>query len=336
VFHCEGGPNHGDPCIVDAVTSEFGGTSYDCAPTPAPADSVSGGDVIILDMTTGATSLTASLPCADDAVRSHPSRGSGKCTDTQAPCSSNADCKRCTGDPSTTCSDSEECAGKGQCAAAPFQPITCGYWCHCGFCDDGSGRACSADEECGLDSHCVASTDGDQSPQTKPNACELDMYMCGLAEPERCEATTYQACSLAPYRSCSADDTCTSVDAGVCQEFPSSCFGPVISREGDAAPVGGHCSNPAATPCLTNSDCEDSTICLQTSISSTSVGLFCARRDDAPLVSSSAGTPGPVAFTLRSVVEFCYCGDSGRGCSEECDDGNATSGDGCDSNCQVE
>lgn len=56
-----------------------------------------------------------------------------------------------------TCTHNSDCAGKGACAEAPDQPVTCGYWCRCGDgmvgcgeqCDD--GNVVSGD---GCDDHC--------------------------------------------------------------------------------------------------------------------------------------------------------------------------------------
>ena len=33
------------------------------------------------------------------------------------------------------------------CLAAPDQPVSCGFYCHCGFCDDDPNFPCFGDED---------------------------------------------------------------------------------------------------------------------------------------------------------------------------------------------
>jgi hypothetical protein len=123
-FACDGGPNNGDPCTVEAVSSVFGGVSNDCP--PEVTDNISGQGLAIrfLKVTTGQVSKTAKIPCVF----------SGACTDDGSACTTNADCLRCTND-LTACTTNGECSG-GTCAAAPDQPVSCGFYCHCGFCNN--------------------------------------------------------------------------------------------------------------------------------------------------------------------------------------------------------
>lgn len=333
---CEGGLNDGAECTVDSVHSQFGGTSYDCPPVPDFDEIGTEGNAMgVVSMTTATASKTAMLPCTDTGLQSHPSRGNGECIDTNSPCTSNADCKRCTGDPSIPCSDSQACGDAGECGEAPLQPVTCGFWCHCGFCDGDTTSPCFSDEECEPGSSCIAADEDDDS-QLKPNACDLDQNICGIVDDEECESTLEGRCALATHLVCASDAECAEVDAGDCNTTQLQCFEPRISRTGSSDPVGGHCLDAEGTACLTDGDCGVAGSCVHYSINASTVGLYCAPKDRTPTLAAAAGTTGPAAWTLLSLITFCSCGDLIVGCSEECDDGNEASGDGCDFRCQEE
>ena len=141
MFTCQGGQNPGASCRVDGVSVDFGGTSSDCPPTLDGNISGSGLAIRFQQLTTGTTTKTAALPCKGIGTTANPlNPGTNpKCVDRTGSgdpvCTSNADCKRCTEDVTISCTSNGDCTGNGTCAEAPDQPITCGYWCNCGFCN---------------------------------------------------------------------------------------------------------------------------------------------------------------------------------------------------------
>jgi cysteine-rich repeat protein len=68
----------------------------------------------------------------------------------------------------------------------------------------------------------------------------------------------------------------------------------------------------------------------------TAVALFCVPATASASVNIDAGLAGPATLTLKTAVRFYRCGDRTRDGTEECDDGNAVNGDGCDEICRVE
>lgn len=338
-FTCEGGQTPGAACTVEGVSPDFGGVSHSCAPALSASISGTGLAIRFQEVTTGTVTKTAQLPCSDFSFQSHPSRGNGKCIDNNAACTTNGDCLRCSGDATTTCTTNAECTGKGSCAAAPDQPVTCGYWCHCGFCNNDPSLPCFENGDCTDGKTCVVGTGGSSAqnaPQKKPNDCSGDKFVCGVEDEERCANTTTGSCSLQPYRNCQDDSVCQSFGAGTCVIEPRPCFESRITRTGEPSPLGKYCEFESKS-CNTNADCTgpgDS--CVDDASNPETVALFCVPGTSSGAVNSAGGITGPGAIRLNSFLKICRCGDLDIGCDEQCDDGNTVNGDGCDDLCQDE
>ena len=338
-FTCEGGQTHGASCVVEALDPVFGGTSRDCAPELGGAVTGVGIAIRFRDLTTGESTKQAAQPCSSFLHRNHPSNGGATCLDNSAPCTSNDDCLRCADDLSPCASD-EDCGG-AVCAAAPEQPVSCGFYCHCGFCDDDPDLPCFSDDECGAAQECVAGTSnsGPNLPQEQPNECSAAAeYLCGRDATEECPGNISGRCSDQSFRICFSDDSCEFFDAGTCEFDEARCFESTITRTGQPAPLGSYClADPAnSAPCTSNSDCGPGDRCAGGVSRSTMVALFCSPATFGGTVNYASGITGPGALEMRSLVKFCSCGDGEIGCDESCDDGNRECGDGCDENCQIE
>jgi hypothetical protein len=313
VSTCIGGNAHGSECTVDAKHPYLGDLSYDCARS-APNSSPNPIPLGVVTVTTHDMERVAQLPCSGLFVQAHPTRGNGTCIDDGAACSSNADCLRCRDDVSTTCTTNGDCGQNGPCLAAPEQPVTCGYWCHCGFCGQDVTQPCFDDSQCapGVSCEAGAGTSLDYNrPQASPNNCSQDGFVCG-GEGGTCQQTQVGRCALAPHHFCNQNTDCDFLAAGECVAEGLSCFEPAIARSGSAS------------------------IGEAGSIDSTAVALACSPASMSGSLNSREGITGPVALSLNFDVVPCFCGDGDIGCGETCDDGNAVSGDGCDERCRVE
>jgi cysteine-rich repeat protein len=338
-FECEGGPNDGNDCTVEAVSEIFGGVSSACP--PAVTNNVSGQGLAIRfrEFTTHRVIKTAQMPCLFSTV----------CTDDRTQCATNADCARCIGT-AEPCANNADCAG-AECIAAPDprQPVSCGYWCHCGFCNDDPSQPCMDDGECAEGQTCRPGN-GITGRQDLPNGC-ADL-LCGRTEPERCcaagdpgctEPTPLEGeCSLKRHVSCSTnpDDPrfgqCELENAGECLARKRSCFGVTIDRSGVPSALGSHCiDDPAVAECTSSSQCGAGE-CVDDTAEPTFTALFCIPKTTSAGINAAGGIPGPGAVSLATAVLVCRCGDGETGCSEECDDGNTESGDGCDPACREE
>jgi hypothetical protein len=360
-FTCDGGQFHGAACTVDAVSDLFGGTSFDCPSQVQSSVMGVGATLQLREITTGTTTKTAKLPCANFAFRGNPLNAPanpGKCLDNNTACSSNADCTRCSGNPAVACTNNADCNGKGTCAEAPDQPVTCGFWCGCGFCDNNPNLPCFDTSECPSGQACQAGTGAgtaQNTPQQKPNDCTGDKFLCGLQEDEQCANTFQGSCSEEPYRACQdGSSTCEDNNAGECIVENRRCFEPRLTRTGDPSPLGRYCANDGAPcsadadcrrcnddsslPCSTNGDCDGkgpcaASACVDRASAPETVALLCMPATSSGAINAVAGLTGPAAFHGRSFVELCSCGDSVIGCGEDCDDGNTAAGDGCNENC---
>lgn len=326
MFTCEGGQFPGAPCTVEGVTPFFGGTSSDCPPSAANNITGLGSAVRFRDLTTGSVSRTAGFPCASFGLQGNPlSPGSNpKCIDdTAGPvCSSNADCRRCTGDPEVACSSNGDCTGKGACAEAPDQPVTCGYWCHCGFCDGSASLPCFDSSECPNGQACVKGAgvgNAANSPQQKPNGCAQDGSLCGGAEVERCESSEVGSCSLAPFRTCSSDFDCEIQGAGACTFENKSCFESRIERAGTPSPLGLYCAFEDKA-CSSNADCSggEGDFCVADASRPRMVGVFCLPATTSGTVNTALGFTGPSTVDLEGFVQVCRCSGSEPGCEDVC------------------
>ncbi len=312
-FTCDGGLNNGKPCTVDGVSDEFGGTSYDCPPDTSFGVGGFGNAVPLPELTTGTSTRTAQLPCKSFGFTGNPLNPASnpKCTDRTGPedpiCTSNADCRRCSGDPAIACDADDDCPGSGACAEAPDQPVTCGYWCHCGFCNGDPQRACFEDGDCGEGGVCQQGTGtGTQpnAPQQRHNDCSFDKFICG-GEDETCATSQTGACSDQPYRSCSSNTDCEASSAGLCELAPRPCFGPRIERQGNPASLGAYCST-AGTPCSSNADC-DGDACRPDTMSPDLAAVFCMPATTSSVLNSALGITGPVALEWKSSIRMCRC-----------------------------
>lgn len=319
---CVGGPRDGAACTVHAVSPTFGGLSYGCSPTPTHNVSGIGVKVVVAAATTDTTTMTAGLPCGPPLDTLHPEGGGSLvCLDDFSACNSNADCS---------------------------VGVSCGVYCHCGFCDDGNGldpdRPCFADEQCEGGVWTADSLVRGHN-QEKPNAC--DSLICGEVEPEKCCTSEDGAacpsptpkdgyCDLEP-RECANDSQCIQAGAGtVCLLKPRSCFENTITRSGATSPRGAYCiDDEPAHACSTDTDCATGA-CISDIGLSTTAAISCLSGTASTSVNIGFGWPGPAAMTLAWAVLTCPCGDGEVGCNEECDDGNSTGGDGCDDTCRLE
>lgn len=345
VFTCDGGQFPGATCTVGGTSKVYGGMSTDCPPLLGANVTGSGLVIRFSQVTTGTTSKTAQLPCKSIGFTGNPTKpGSNpKCLDTGALCSSNADCMRCTGDPTTACTSNANCTGKGTCAEAPDQPITCGFWCNCGFCDNNPSLPCFETSDCPDGQTCqqgTGSSSAQNAPQAKPNDCSGDKFICGTTQPERCATTIKGECTLKPWLpSCTKDADCSIQGGGTCKIEGRACFESRITRSGVPSPLGSYCSLSGAgsTQCTSNADClggED--ICVTDSSVAQTVALFCVPATASGTVNSAGGITGPGAVRLNSFLKVCRCGDGVIGCDEQCDEGDTINGDGCDDLCQIE
>ena len=292
-FTCSGGQKPGQTCRVDAVTPLYGGTSYDCAPSLADSTTGAGLSIRLDELTTGTTTRTAQLPCAGFGFP-NPLEEASRCTDSTSvsdpTCSSNADCRRCSGslDPCTT---NAECTGEELCAEAPDQPITCGYWCHCGFCNGDPNSPCFDSSQCdgGVCVPGAGNTAQPNAPQQRPNGCTQDRFICGTEQSNHCAQTELGHCSDQPYRNCSEVNTCQAGDQGVCVFEPLPCFESRINRTGEASPV-----------------------------SPEFAALTCVPGNTSTAVNNTIGLTGPATFAWKTSLELCPCLEPDPACEDVC------------------
>jgi hypothetical protein len=342
-FTCDGGPRNGQACTVQAVSPEFGGSSKDCPPDATSNVSGQGLAINFRSVSTGTRAADAVLACGGSLAGLHPSNGGGVCLDTFAACSTNDDCLRCTGSPTTACASNTDCTGNGTCAASPEQPISCGVYCHCGFCDGDPDAPCFRDEECDPGETCEQGSGAVQ--QLQGNKC-TDLS-CGLGGPEECCSNDDPSCANPtplvgecadqPYRGCQNNSDCTNAGAsGPCNRFNRPCFENRISRTGTPSPLGSYCvADPDVGACTSNSDCGAGE-CVPDSSEPTTVALFCIPATASASINAAGGIPGPGAIAFNSAIISYRCGDGSQDGVEECDDGNNTNGDGCDEICRTE
>jgi len=345
-YTCSGGPKNGAACTVEAVSPTFGGVSSSCPPDSTTNVSGVGLAIRFREVTTGTTERTAEIPCLF----------SGGCVDGLGPnngqCATNADCTRCTNDLSA-CSSNADCSGGATCAAAPDQPISCGLYCQCGFCNNNPEKPCFNVDDCDAGETCEAG-DNTTGQQDQPNGCS-DL-VCGRVNPEECcnseqdGSACPQAnstglsgkCSLKSFVACSTDPSsdlygaCAQQNGGDCVASARPCFGSKITRTGEPSPLGKYCvDDPSKGVCSSNADCATGSCVADTSEPKT-VALFCVPKTTSAAINAAGGIPGPGAITFNSVIFACRCGDGKVGCNEQCDDGNNTNGDGCDQACRLE
>ncbi|RMD82339.1 MAG: hypothetical protein D6815_09450 [Candidatus Dadabacteria bacterium] len=345
-FVCEGGPRDGSACVVQGVDPAFGGVSADCPPDPSTNVSGNGLAIRLNGLSTATVRRQARIPCGGQYAYFHPSTGGGLCLDDFSPCMTNADCKRCDNNLTWACSSDVDCLPPGHCVAAPQQPVSCGMYCHCGYCEGDPDQPCFADGECRAPDMCVPGDDVLVAQQAGSNACAS--FVCGTVKQEKCCAPDnfdvciagiptdrIGTCTGATRRFCQSNADCPP-GKGSCLLEDRPCFEDVITRTGEPSPFGGYCSDDFSPhPCVSNADCMVGP-CTTVVSKPKLAGLFCLPPTANPALNAGFGIPGPAVIQLGTRVFSCDCGDGTVGCDEQCDDGNLSDGDGCDSACRLE
>ncbi|MEE8310828.1 MAG: hypothetical protein V3R77_01135 [Candidatus Binatia bacterium] len=344
-FTCgQGSVNTNLDCTVDAVSVDFGGTSFDCPPDPGTNVSGQGLAIIFKQATTGTLAVQATIPCGFPLSQAHPDVGQGTCNDDFSTCDTNADCTRCTNDLSSACTSDNDCSGGGTCAEAPLQPIACGVYCHCGFCGGTDiDQPCFGDADCAPGVQCMPGAgSGAPNPQTRHNPCAN--LICGEQVPEECcsgldcineaafgSTDPVGACSLASFRPCSNDAQCAVSGSGTCVFTPNSCFGGAITRSGTPDALKKVCTSDFVTLCVEDADGPAGSIC-QDSSEPTTVSLFCIPPTTSEGINAAAGIPGPGTIRFKGRLLVARCGDGDIEADEQCDPPNGTS---CGEDCQL-
>ncbi len=314
---CEGGPNSGAACVVEALSEFFGGVSSDCPPSPSANVSGLGTPMRLSGPTTDSTERTATLVCGAPYNQFHPSGGAAVCLDDFSACNSNSDC------PSSTC----------------------GVYCHCGFCDQGSGLnpdlPCSGDADCG-GGVCVSDPGDVSESQRRSNFC--DSLVCGEVAPEQCCSFGEPGCaSPTPLRgtcneipsSCVNDSDCVGSGRGTtCVYENRACFENTITRSGAPSAASGRCMDEVGQPpCATNADCgagNCATVCPAPVLAA----VGCVGGTASTAINVSTGSPGPIAMLFQGTMSTSgVCGDGTVNAGEQCDDGNDVGDDGCRNDC---
>lgn len=250
------------------------------------------------------------LSCADaaDCDDGNPCNGAEACT-----------ANRCV--PGAPAADGTDCGGGSRCVASACRAPACGD----GFvdagedCDDGNGTAgdgCEADctLSCARDADC---SDGDACSGTE--RCVAGACASGTPRPDGASCAGGGVCRMGACRDAACGDGV--VSAGE------------LCDDGNDVPGDG-CECDCTPSCVADRDCDDGEPCNGVE-----------RCDGAVCV---AGTPEDDGTTCDvdgdpSSAEFCFAGLCGRSncgdgrvdavAGEECDDGNAVRGDGCEPDC---
>jgi hypothetical protein len=341
-FLCQGGARNGLACTVEGVTPDFGGTSADCPPTAAFAVGGSGLVLKLDDLTTEFSLRTAKLQCAQTGFTGNPlvPGSNPKCTDNLAGpvCATNTDCRRCSGDGTTVCTSEGDCAGNGSCAEAPDQPVSCGFWCHCGFCDGNAAKPCFESSDCGNGETCQkgGATGSTSAAQQRPNDCSNDGFRCGTDANERCESSSVGSCTLQSFRTCTSNTDCQNVAAGTCVFEDKPCFESTIARSGFADPLGRQCAFQQKS-CNTNADCQgEGDFCIPDTSRAGMAGIYCLSATSTSSINTTIGLAGPGVLTLNAFVKVCRCLGDEPGCetvcgtSAGCGNGTIDGGEDCD------
>lgn len=342
-FSCgNGSPNTGATCTVDAVSPLFGGVSFDCPPDSASNVSGQGLAIIFTQATTGIVERQAVLPCAGNLAFLHPSSGAAFCMDNPTEsCSTNSDCTRCTDD-LTPCASDAECNPGASCAESPDQPISCGIYCHCGFCGGGTDvdQPCFSDADCDEGDTCAqGGQTGGPIGQASPNGCAN--FICGQEATEECSPNSTPptapagSCSLAPFRPCQSDSECSITGSGVCEFENLPCFENRIIRQGVPSTLDDVCDSDFTTQCIDDADCPGGSRCVSAAEPATA-SLYCIPPSASDAINAAAGVPGPGAIQFVGRLIAARCGNGVVEADEECDDGNLVNGDGCNEDCRID
>lgn len=171
-----------------------------------------------------------------------------------------------------------------------------------------------------------------------PSSCTSDMA-CDDANPcngaERC---TGQTCvgtdALADGETCDGDGGDYVCRGGNC--LPSRCGDGIVDTRAaevcdDGNSENGDGCDACSFSCVSAEQCNDSNICNGDEVCDTELHV-CVAGD--PAADTTSCGDGYVCRDARCVSAS--CGDSNVDADEECDDGNLSSGDGCDSDCAWE
>ncbi len=292
----------GNVCTDDVCNAT--GTCVHGANTAPCADD---GNVCTNDVCSGGTCTHPpnTAPCANDGnVCTNDVCSGGTCTHppNTAPCSDGNLCTQtdtcsngvCVGSNPIVCTASDQCHLAGTCAPAT------------GICSNpakANGSTCNDGNACTRTDSCQAGTCTGANPVvcTASDQC----HVAGTCAP----ATG--ACSnptKADGSTCSDGNACTRTDT--CQSGTCSGGNPVVCTPLDQCHAAGTCSTTTgacSTPVLTGVACNDGNPCT---------------RSDVCTNGTCGGDP-----------HVCNDGVLQPTCGEQCDDGNTTSGDGCDANC---
>lgn len=256
-------------------------------------------------------------------------------------------------------------SGSEQCdRAIPVgEPGACPIWCT-------PVNACTPQRVTGTaascDAHCVPmpitrarAGDGCCPPDTNANMDSDCASQCGNAEVEpgeTCEPNTSQSCPT----SCKHEDACMlgelsgsaeSCDVACnwtrieqCRDDDGCCPSGCDQTEDDDCDAscgngvlesGERCENETSTPCPTS--CDDGDACTEDTLSGSA--SECSARCERSTITERENGDGCCPKDANATNDSdckAVCGNWVRELSEECDDGNQRSGDGCSSDCKRE
>jgi cysteine-rich repeat protein len=211
------------------------------------------------------------------------------------------------------------------CVPAPITRARAGDGC----CPEGANANTDSDcaSQCGN-----GSVEGDETCEPSsgcPTACtNEDSCMVGelTGSPEACNVT----CRWTQIELCRDDDGCcpSGCDQTEDEDCSSSCGNRVLEQ-------GERCEDGTGTPCPTS--CDDRNACTRDTLSgsASSCDARCTHRDITEAVGGDGCCPSGANSGSDSDCAA-QCGNGTREGSEQCDDGNTRSGDGCSSDCKSE
>jgi cysteine-rich repeat protein len=299
------------PCADDGnvcTNDVCGGGTCTHPANPSPVPCASDGNSCTNDVCGGGvcTHPANTLPCADDGNGcTNDVCGGGTCTHpaNTAPCNDGNACtqtdtcsnKVCVGANPVVCTALDQCHLAGTCAPAS------------GVCSNpnkANGVACNDGNACTQTDTCQTGTCTGANPKIctaldqchVAGTCAPGTGIC--SNPNKADGSTCNDANACTQTDTCQTGTCTGGNPKVCT--PSD----QCHLAGTSAPATGNCSNPVATNGTT---CNDANVCT---------------RQDVCTSGSCAGN-----------TNICNDGIHQSTCGELCDDGNTTSGDGCDANC---
>jgi hypothetical protein len=323
---CSAGPNEGRECRSITKAGPFGSTSWDCPPNPAANLSGIGGVVPLWPTTTGASSLTASVPCTSPGFENY-----------DCLCPDDGGAKSKPNGCGTACNAGAEfgvaCAGGGgftRCAGGSAAGAVCDEDgdCPAGACSDNPRHcvggdaaseltACNADADCGLGGACVdACPAGRCVPLCLPSATDSEQGVCASGKVYRCTGAneTWRICDRQAAESgcaatcsqsgfaCDSDDDCGQGE---------TCSGPCGLADGCEAGDDGYLGTaddvPGAGVCV-----EGPSSCFVNGAAASGspmaggavdiVSTYCITKQVATTSNSVAGLGGPGRLRLKGVI----------------------------------